>query len=253
VATDVGVGDAEVAVIDVAPADGTTAATLTVYKPDGTSDTITASGGALEPIPDSSDTSQQWTADTPVVYDAAGKWVLHWDVTGTGESAEDLEVFVVASPVAGGPTWTPGRSRVANYVPHRTLAKLLTSTIESQDAYAFTFDSTTLPTGVMCDRLIADGVDWVTALVTPLNARSEPLAALVAALWAAVAVERSWPNDDQSLQRANDMEKRLDSMLAALIRSNDEANNGTDDGFDIVYPVWSFPAADPRYDSNCYW
>jgi hypothetical protein len=253
VATDVGVGDAEIAVLTVAPADGTTAATLTVYKPDGTSDTITASGGALEPIPDSSDTSQQWTADTPVLYDAAGKWVLRWTVTGTGESAEDLEVFVVASPVAGGPTWAPGRSRVAAYVPHRTLVRSLSTTLTSADSYAWTFDSTTTPPGTTVDRLIADGVAWVTALITPMNAKSEPLGALLAALFAAIAVERNWQHDDTSLQRANDMEKQLNTMLGALKVSNHEANNGTDDGFDLVYPQWSFPAADPRYDSNCYW
>ncbi len=250
--TDIGVGDSEGAVLDVNPADNTTVATLTVDRPDGTSTVVTVSGAALAAIPGTSPVqySQRWASDQPVVYTQPGRWVLHWAVTGTGEGTEDLEVFVVASPVAGGPTWAPGRSRVANYVPHRTLAVSPASTTASGDTYQFTFDSTTIPNGVQADRLIADGIDWVTALVTPLNTNSEPLAALVAALWAAIAIERSFPNDDQSLQRANDMEKRLDTMLAALTASNTAANEagGVAAYPPPVLPQWSFPPADPRWD-----
>lgn len=245
--TDIGQGDSESAYLDVAPADNTTVAALLVHRPDGTSTPFTASGGTLTPIPDTSPVqySQRWTTDTPVVYNQPGKWVLSWTVTGTGEGAEDLEVWVVASPIAGGPTWAPGRSRVANYVPHRTLASSASSIIGSQDTYELTFDSTTRPTGIQIDRLIADGIDWITTLVTPLHPTSQPAAALLAALWAAISAERSWPNDEQSLSRANDMEKRLDSLLAALLVSNGNANNdsGTEDPAVHPLPVWSFPPA----------
>jgi hypothetical protein len=202
--TDVGVGDPEVAFLTIAPADNSTTATLTVEKPDGTSSAVAVSGGALTAIPDTSPVqySQRWTSDQSVVYDAPGRWVLHWTVTGTGQGTEDLEVYVVASPVAGGPTWLPGRSRVAAYLPHRTLARSVTSTIESADTYQFTFDSTTVPTGVVCDRLISDGADWVRALITPLNPKSEPLAALLAALWCAIAIERSWPDGEAAQHHA---------------------------------------------------
>jgi hypothetical protein len=252
-ASDIGEGDSETATLLVSPADGTTQATLTVTAPDGTTRSYTASGGPLNPIDGSSDTQQLWTTDQPVLYDQAGHWVLHWDVTNTGEGVEDLDVYVVRSPVAGGPTWLPGRSRVAAYVPHRTLARSVDTSTESAETYQFTFDSTTIPTGVVVDRLIADGSAWVSALVTPLNVKSEPLAALIAALWAAIATERSWPDDETSLQRANDMEKQLNSMLTALKQSNLDANTGTDEGFDIAYPAWSFPRADLRWDSPRYW
>jgi hypothetical protein len=252
-ASDVGAGDSEVATLVITPAGGDTSATLTVHPPTGAPYDVAATGGTLEPVPDSSDQQQTWTANEPVLYDQAGRWVLHWGVTGTGEGAEDYEVYVVASPVAGGPTWWPGRSRVAAYVPHRTLVRSTSSVLNSQDSYELSFGQDTRPTGLMVDRLIADGAAWVSALITPLHTKSEPLASVLVALWAAISVERSWPDDDDSLQRANDMEKQLNTMLAALKTSNDEANNGTDDGFDIVYPVWAFPAADPRYDSNCYW
>lgn len=254
-ASDLGVGDSELATLTVEPADGSTQVTLTVTPPTGTAFPVAMTGGDLVPIPATSpvEFSQVWTSDTPIEYTLAGRWVLHFEVTGTGEGAEDLEVYVQPSATAGGPTWLPGRSRVANYVPHRTLVRSMTSTGESEDQYAWTWDSTTTPTGIQVDRLIADGADWVTALVTPLNTASEPLASLLAALWAAVAVERGWPHDDQSLQRANDMERRIAGMLTALIKSNSEANYGTDDGFDIVQGQWSFPPADTRYDSSCYW
>lgn len=252
-ASDVASGDSEVPYVDIAPADGDTSATLTVRRPDGTTATITAVGGNLDPIAGTSPQqyTQRWTADTPVAYDAPGLWVLHWDVTGTGEGSEDLEVYVVRSPVAGGPTWLPGRSRVAAYVPHRTLVRSAGSVIASQDAYLWSWDSTTTPPGVTVDRLIADGAAWVSALVTPLHPNSEQLASLLCALHAAIAIERSWPDDDQSLQRANDMEKQLNTMLAQLKAANttaSDADNGTSDGFDIVYPAWNFPLPDPRYD-----
>lgn len=254
-ASDVGVGDSEVATLTVAPADGSTQVALTVNPPTGSPYNVGMTGGVLVAIPDTSpvEYSQVWTSDTPITYGQAQKWVLHFEVTGTGEGAEDLEVFVLPSPVAGGPTWLPGRSRVANYIPHRTLVRSITSTGESEDQYAWTWDSTTTPTGIQVDRLIADGADWVTALVTPLNTASEPLAGLLAALWAAVAVERGWPHDGQSLQRANDMERRLDGMLTALFKSNSAANYGTDDGFDIVYETGSLPFAGPPFCDPCYW
>lgn len=254
VASDIGSGDSELVFLDVAPADGTTGVTLTVDPPTGSPYDVVMTPGALEPIEDSADFTQRWTSAEPVAYDEPGRWVLHYEVTGTGEGAEDLEVYVVASPVAGGPTWLPGRSRVAAYVPHRTLARSVTSTTESADSYQFTFDSTTIPSGVVVDRLITDGADWVSAIVAPMNVKSQPLAALVCALWAAIAVERSWPDSDTSLQRANDMEKQLNTMLAQLKAAN-AANNQTD-GTDSVPPAlaprWSFPCADLRWDYSRY-
>jgi hypothetical protein len=246
VTTDVAVGDAEVPFIVVAPAAGDTQVTLTAHRPDGTSAEVALTAGVLEPIEGSSDKQQRWTASVPVTYSAAGRWVLHYTITGTGEGAEDYEVYVVPSPVAGGPTWAPGRSRVANYVPHRTLARSVSSIVTSQDTYALTFDGTTRPTGLMVDRLIADGVAWVTSRVYPMNTRVQQAASVVVALYVAAAVERGWPNDDSSLQRANDLEKRLDGLMADLLTANADANdfdNNTGDYALEIYPVWSFPGS----------
>ncbi len=255
--SDLAVGDAEQARLDVTPADGSTTVSLEVRPPSGTPYNVTMTGGDLVAIPGTApvEYTQTWTSTAPVVYQAAGKYVLHFQVTGTGEGVEDHEVYVVASPVAGGPAWTPGRSRVAAYIPHRTLVRAPALT-GNKDAYQFTFDSTTTPDGVVVERLIADSVAVVASRIAPMHASSEDLAGALAALRTAVWVERSWPKDDQSLQRANDMEKQFNTELAALIKANQAAvddEQGTVDGFDVVFPQFSFPPADPRWDSANYW
>ena len=69
---------------------------------------------------------------------------------------------------------------------------------------------------------------------------------ITVALFAAAMVERSFPEDDRSLQRANDLETRLDRMLTDLIAANADANDQDNDegayGLDVV-PLYSFPAA----------
>lgn len=252
--TDVGAGDSEQAYLDVAPADNSTQATLTVEKPGGTSSPVAVSGGTLTVIPDTSPVqySQRWTSDEPVVYDAPSKWVLHWAVTGTGQGTEDLAVYVVASPVAGGPTWLPGRSRVANYLPERTLERSVSSIRESDDTFDLTFTSNTVPSGVMVDRLIADGGSWVAGRVPNLSAGLFDSASVIVALYAAAAVERGSPVDDVSLQRANDLEKRMDALMKDLIAANSSATQTPDLGI-AVAPVWSFPCPDRRWDYSGYW
>lgn len=248
-ASDVAVGDSERPHFDVQPADGTTSATLTVHPPTGDPYDMVLSAGGLVDVPDTDPLvqSQRWTADNPVVYDQPGRFVLHWAFAGTGAGVEDVEVYVVASPVAGGPTWTPGRSRVAAYAPHRTLARSVSSGLQSADTYAFTFNSTTLPNGIQLDRIIADGVAWVTARIAAqgatLAAGLVDAAAVCVALYSAAMVERTWPEDGTALQRANDLERRLDLMLKDLVDANNAAGDTGDFGFDIV-PMWQ---------SGCYW
>ena len=254
--SDLGVGDSDLPYISVSPADSDTAVTLVAYAPDGTSTSVAVTGGSLEPVAGSSPVvnMQTWTATDPLEYTQPGRWVLTWTVTGTGAGAENVEVFVVASPTAGGPTWTPGRSRVANYLPHRTLVRDLSTTTGSQDVLLMSWDSTTTPTGVQVDRLIADGVAYIGSRLAPVHVNSEQAASVLVCLYAAAMIERSWPQDDQALQRANDLDKRMDMMLKDLVDANN-ASNGTDDfGIDVAHmPYWSFPAADVRYDDARYW
>ncbi|MET0416057.1 MAG: hypothetical protein ABW022_08555 [Actinoplanes sp.] len=142
---------------------------------------------------------------------------------------------------------------MAVYVPKRTLVRADASTIESQDQYQFTFDETTIPTAVQVGQLIEDGCAWVGARVSPLHTSMEGLARAACALLVAAWIERSWPEDDDALQRAKDMEARLDKMLADLVDANNAAGGTDDFGLEIVNPVYSFPVADLRWDYPTYW
>lgn len=236
-ATDAGVGDREVATLEVQPGDNTTTGTLTVTAPTGGTDqtpNVTASA------PD--DGVVTLTSDT-ITFDAPGRWVLHWEVTGTGASAEDVEVYVVASPVAGGPTWIPGRSRVANYVPLRSLPR-------DSETHLFTFDSTTFPPGVTVDRLIADAVATILARTGEIDPALSDAASVVAAKLAACSVERGFPaqQSEQSLARARDIcqdaAKSLDDLVIANRKPDDPGNANA------PVPLFSFPSAPPWADQN---
>jgi hypothetical protein len=84
------VGDLVTAKLTVSPADNTTAATLLVLLPDGTT---------LSPVVTGADGGATWTA--PVVYTLAGIWRLSWTVTGTGASVENELVSVAPAPAVG--------------------------------------------------------------------------------------------------------------------------------------------------------
>lgn len=166
------------------------------------------------------------------------------------------KVEEVRVPIAAGagspelPDWAPLRENVADYVPHRTLKRAEASTTSGEDVYYLTFDTDTRPTGWAVDRLIGDGVSYVTGHVTPLHPSVQPMAAVVVTLYAAAAVERGWPHDDQSLQRATDIERRMSDMLTALRAANDKANQGdgtTPDPSNLL-PVYSFPTPVPWGD-----
>lgn len=229
-ATDVGLGDVEVPVLEVQPGDGTTFATLTATAPDGTETSLTVVTGT--PV----DGVVTLTGEA-VTYDQAGWWVLTWTVTGTGASAETQRVFVVPSPVAGGPTWTPGRTQVAAHVPGRTLAR-------DVETHQLTFDSTTLPPGVVVDKLIADAVTWVRLKVPSPAESKHDAATLAASLRAACSVELGYPaqQQEQSLARAKELCAQATAARDDLARAN-EAETGTDptDPGAALLPLWSMP------------
>lgn len=230
-ASDVGIGDIEVPTLTVTPGDATTAGTLTVTAPDATETepAVTAgapSGGSVV------------LAGEAVTYDQAGRWVLTWTVTGAGAGAETVEVYVVASPTAGGPTWLPGRSRVANYVPGRTLSV-------AADTHELTFSSTTRPSGVQIDRLIADAAAWVLAATGDVDDSLHDTASVVAALRAAAAVERGYPEQDQvdaALRRADALDRSAERMRTDLVAANTAivGTNPTSPAAGLL-PIYSFP------------
>jgi len=231
--SDVGVGDSEVPRLTISPADGTTAATLVLRAPDGTSTSVTTAQELATAD------SQVWEG-APVVYSQPGWWVLDWTVTGTGQGSEQQRVYVAPSPVAGGPTWWPTRSQVANYIPSRTLVVDPATHSEAGELHELTWTAQTRPTGVQVDQLIADQGAWVAARLPDLTAANQAAAASVVAMLTAAAIERGWPDSDStSLQRATDLEKRALGALSDLVAANDEQTGEQGDG--SVAPVWSFP------------
>lgn len=85
------VGDLVTATLTVSPSGVSTAAAITVYKPDGT--TATAS------TPTTADAGATWTSTYTV--DVSGWWLEKWTVTGTGAGTEYNRVFVPVVPVYG--------------------------------------------------------------------------------------------------------------------------------------------------------
>lgn len=81
------VGDLVTARLTVDPFDGTTAATLLVTRPDGST---------VSPVVTGADGGATWTA--PVTYTLAGIWRLSWTVTGTGAGVEHEPVSVAPAP-----------------------------------------------------------------------------------------------------------------------------------------------------------
>lgn len=233
--SDIVVGDSDIPRLTVSPFDGTTVATLTVTRPDGSTFSVPTAvelGGSE---------GQTWRAD-PVTYTAPNMWVLTWEVTGTGHGVEPLEIYVLPSPTAGGATWLPGRSRVANYIPSRTVEVDPAVHSTAGETYDPGWGPNTRPSGQQVDRLILDQASLVSVRVPKLTESHHEAAATIVAMLVAAAIERGQPDTDTtSLQRANDLERRALSLLDDLVRGVDEETGETGDG--SVMPVWSFPAA----------
>lgn len=154
------VGDLVTARLTVAPADVTTAATLVVTRPDGTTVLPSVTG---------EDDGAEWTA--LVSYTLAGVWRLSWTVTGTGASVQHQVVSVAPAPatVATGRTYAT-TTQLANYLgaaPPLDAARLLVEATKLLDsaflrAALYDVDDDGMPT----DDLVAAGfADAVCAQV----------------------------------------------------------------------------------------
>jgi phage protein D len=131
---------------------------------------------------------------------------------------------------------------VAAYVPGRTLAR-------DVETHEETFNSQTLPSGVQADRLIADAVRWVLARTGEVDTSLHEYAASVAAVRAAMYVERGYPatkSEEQSLARARDLERQADAMLDSLVF----ANRTPDTQGNALVPLWSMPPPVAWGDEN---
>lgn len=234
------VGGTEVATLDVPDGDATTEATLLVTAPDGT----TADGGAVP----TDGTHTRWTAT--VSYPLPEGWVLSWTVTGAGANVTHQPVFVTPAPIPGGPIWRPSLAKVASYIPGRTLVAVKVEGVATgADAPERTFDNSTEPPGTVVDQLVTDAVAWVLLATGPITDKDTPAAQTIrdaagatAAVWAASAVERGYPDRDEDVKTAADLLALATSMRRDLAFAN-EAATGTDptDPAASLLPLYSFP------------
>lgn len=237
--SDLSVGDVDILYLDVTPAAGDTTGTLTVYRPDGTSMPVPVTPGPVAGDP----AVRRLTAD-PVTFTLPGRWVFSWMVTGTGVGAEDIEVWVAAPPVAGGPSWAPGLSRVAAYIPRLTVDQVTPgSAVEIG-----TFDTRTNPTGLIAQRHINDAVAEVLALTGTVPDALHALASAIAARRAAASILRAYGDDragQDTLAVAAALDARADADLNRLQTAVDPGGDGY--GIEIV-PVYAFPTPTPWDD-----
>ncbi|WP_045740873.1 hypothetical protein [Actinoplanes rectilineatus] len=251
--SDLGVGDADQPWIVVAPAAIDTVVTLTAVFPGAPAVPVPVAAGPLVQVPGSSpaEYTQRWQAVDPIVYPLPGRTVLHWQTTGTGEGTEDVEVWVTAPPAAGGPTWSPGLSRVAAYVPRLTVDQ----TTPGSAIELGTFDQRTNPTGDVAQRHINDAVAEVQALAGTVPDSLHPLASAIAARRAAAMILRAYGDDrtgQDSLATAAALEARADKDLDRLQAAIRDLEDGDADGSFEVLPIYSFPAAVPWGDRYLY-
>ncbi|GGM53296.1 hypothetical protein ACFFX1_54975 [Dactylosporangium sucinum] len=246
---DLTVGDWETAHIDVAPYDGSTAATLTLHSPADTdpAGTLIPLDGGVELINEDGQAVKRFTQVSAVQYPVSGWWVRSWDITGVGASQPDERFFVSPNPVAGGPTWTPTRERVADFVPHRTIPEAF----ESQGEPLLTFTANTTPRGATVDRLITGAVGWVLTTTGDLHTSLGDAAQEAAALRAAGFVELAgMPTVDRDL--ADALFTQADAALKALAARNESLTGVDPDDPDAVFeivPLYSFPPASSWGDS----
>lgn len=231
------VGGTEVATLVVDDYDDTTVVTLAITKPDGSTATVV--------VPTTEDGNRTWFAT--LLYDMAGAWILLWTVTGGGANVKPLLVFVSPNPSAGGPTWRPDLRAVAKYVPGRSL--VLNRATGSNELQS-TFDGTTTPSDQQVNSLITDAVAWVLTLTGPIAETPTNLAQMAtaaAAIWAAAAVERGYPDRDEDVKTAADFLTQATQMRMDLKCAN-EAATGEDpaDPSASLLPLYQFPRR-PRW------
>lgn len=227
-------GSTDQLTLTVEPYDTDTLATLLLTAPDGTVSTPSVS----------SVDHHTWTANP--VYNAAGKWVARWLITGTGAGVtfEDVWVSRPASPAAA-VAWRPELWQVADHIPGRTLV----GAVDGYGNALATFTADTHPTDQQAQRLITAACAWVLAKTGPVDATLTDLAQTVAATWAAARIELTWPDNRDDLNTADQLYKQATDMRDDLWRAN-EAVTGQDpeDPQAHLFPVYSFPAPEPWGD-----
>jgi hypothetical protein len=222
--------------------DGTTTATVTVKRPDGTVITgLTASGwggtGGDEK------TVQFYATDDGVSGSAtdssAGDWLVVWRVTGTGASVTPKVYSVRALPdTVDYPGYIPFLSDIADHVPWLTLD----NTAPGADTFLGTFTGSTWPQDDQVHRLTRLTTLPISARWPVLSDSVHELARAYIALRVAAQLARSYPRGEGDLATADRLAAEADALWASLTELADNSATGPDPAAAAQVPVWSFPA-----------
>jgi hypothetical protein len=220
--------------------DGTTTATVTVQRPDGT----TIAGLNTSAWAGMEKTVQWWATDdgtaTGTTTNSAGDWLAVWTVTGTGASvtAKVYPVRPLPSASSDRPPWAPFLSDVADHVPWLTVD---TVTPGSQ-VYLGTFTGRTTPTDEQVQRHIDAAVSVVGAGLGALPASVYRMARGVAAVRAASTVALAFPRSRTDLDTGDRLAARASADLTVLTAAAEVAGSSPSASpAPVMYapePVW---------------
>src|SRR4051812_44679591 len=193
--------------------DGTTAATVAVYRPDG----VALTGLNTSAWVGMEKTVQWWATDTGLaggtIAAAAGDWLAVWTVTGTGASVSAKVYPVAPLPGTGTrPPWSPFLSDVADHVPWLTVD----TTTPGSQIYLGTFTGRTTPTDEQAQRHVDNAVAVVGALLGALPAGAYRLARAVAAERAAASLARAFPRNRGDIDTADQLAAQVAADMTVL-------------------------------------
>lgn len=216
--------------------DGTTAAALTIRRPDGT----TIATPAIGPWENVDEKAAQFyatddgTANGTTLH-ADGDWLAVWRITGQGANIAPKVYNVVPLPGTSlRPAWSPFLSQVADHVPYLTVD---TVTPGSQ-LYLGTFTGFTTPTDEVAQRHVDDAVALMLPAIPTISSVLYPAARTVAALRAAASLARAFPRRPEDLAAAAALETRADVSWKVLVEA---AENEGSAASTVLNPRWSFP------------
>jgi hypothetical protein len=220
--------------------DGTTAATVTVQRPDGGS--ISVSPGAF--VGDEA-TVQFYATDTGLVggttLAAAGDWLAVWKVTGKGASVTPKVYNVSPLPGTGTrPSWSPFLSDVADHVPFLTID----TTNPADQIYLGTFTGATSPTDEVAQRHIDAAVSIVGAGFGTLLGALPRMARTVAAIWAAASLCRAYARDNETRQLAEALSAQAKVQLQVLKDAVENEGGSTLSALPVMYAPLAVPWGD---------
>lgn len=218
--------------------DITTAATVDVYRPDGTA-ILGLNTSAW--VGDEKTVQFYATDDAEVdgtVAAAAGDWLVIWRVTGTGASVSPKIYPVTPMPgTSTRPAWSPFLSDVADHVPWLTVDM----TTPGSQFYLGTFTGWTSPTDEQAQRVTDRAASLTATYVGVVPSGSQALiyglARTATALRAAAMLARAYARKREEI----DVATALAADAAAAIGALEEAAGNV--GADPInaQPLWYAP------------